>query len=37
MALELYKVKLKAKVKFSLGLTKHHTMKMYWGNGGMAP
>jgi hypothetical protein len=25
------------KVKFSLCLTKHHAMKTYWGNGGIAP
>jgi hypothetical protein len=24
-------------VKLSLCLTKHHTMKMYWGSGGIAP
>jgi hypothetical protein len=27
----------KVKVKLSLCLTKHHTMKTYWGNGGIAP
>jgi hypothetical protein len=26
----------KVKVKFSLCLTKHHAMKLYWGNGGVA-
>jgi len=25
------------KVKLSLGLTKHHAMETYWGNGGIAP
>jgi hypothetical protein len=30
-------VKIKVKVKLSLCLTKHHTMKAYWGNGGIAP
>jgi hypothetical protein len=25
------------KVKLSLCLTKHHTMKAYWGSGGIAP
>jgi hypothetical protein len=28
---------IKVKVKLSLCLTKHHTMKAYWGNGGIAP
>jgi hypothetical protein len=27
----------KAKVKLSLCLTNHHTMKTYWGSGGIAP
>jgi hypothetical protein len=27
----------KVKVKFSLRLTKHHAMRTYWGNGGIAP
>jgi hypothetical protein len=27
----------KVKVKLSLCLTKHHTMKTYWGNRGIAP
>jgi hypothetical protein len=27
----------KGKVKLSLCLTKHHTMKAYWGSGGIAP
>jgi hypothetical protein len=27
----------KVKVKMSLCLTKHHAMKTYWGNGGIAP
>jgi hypothetical protein len=27
----------KVKVKLSLRLTKHHTMKVYWGNGSIAP
>jgi hypothetical protein len=27
----------KVKVKLSLYLTKHHTMKMYWESGGIAP
>jgi hypothetical protein len=27
----------KVKVKLSLCLTKHHTMKAYWGSGGIAP
>jgi hypothetical protein len=26
----------KVKVKLSLFLTKHHTMNMYWGSGGIA-
>jgi hypothetical protein len=30
-------VKIKVKVKLSLCLTKHHTMKEYWGSGGMGP
>jgi hypothetical protein len=25
------------KIKLSLCLTKHHTMKAYWGSGGIAP
>jgi hypothetical protein len=28
---------LKVTVKFSLRFTKHHTMKAYWGSGGIAP
>jgi hypothetical protein len=31
------KVKVKVKVQMSLCLTKHHAMKTYWGNGGIAP
>jgi hypothetical protein len=31
------KVKVKIKVKLSLCLTKHHTMKTYWGSGGIVP
>jgi hypothetical protein len=27
----------KVKVKLSLCLTNHHTMKMYWGSGDIAP
>jgi hypothetical protein len=27
----------KGKVKLYLCLTKHHTMKAYWGSGGIAP
>jgi len=27
----------KVKVKLSLCLTKHHAMKVYWRNGGIAP
>jgi hypothetical protein len=27
----------KVKVKLSLYITKHHTMKTYWGTGGRAP
>jgi hypothetical protein len=27
----------KGKVKLSLCLTKHHSMKTYWGNGGVSP
>jgi hypothetical protein len=30
-------IKAKSIVKFSLDLTKHHTMKMYWGSGVLAP
>jgi len=33
----LVKVKVKVKLKLSLCLTKHHTMKAYWGSGGIAP
>jgi hypothetical protein len=33
----MVKVKVKVKVKLSLCLTKHHAMKTYWGNGGIAP
>jgi hypothetical protein len=29
--------KVKVKVKFSLCLTKHHSVKTYWGSGGIAP
>jgi hypothetical protein len=29
--------KIKVKVKLSLCLTKHHAIKAYWGNGGIAP
>jgi hypothetical protein len=29
--------KVKVKVKLALSLTKHHTMKTYWGSGGIAP
>jgi hypothetical protein len=29
--------KVKVKVKLSLCLTKHHSMKMYWASGGIAP
>jgi hypothetical protein len=29
--------KVKVKVKLSLCLTKHHSMKAYWGSGGIAP
>jgi hypothetical protein len=28
---------IKVKVKLSLGLTKNHAMRKYWGNGGIAP
>jgi hypothetical protein len=30
-------VKVHVNVKLSLGLTMHHAMKTYWGNGGIAP
>jgi hypothetical protein len=30
-------VKVKVKVKLSLCLTKHHSMKAYWGSGDIAP
>jgi hypothetical protein len=30
-------VKVKAKVKLSLCLTKHHAMKTYWGSGDITP
>jgi hypothetical protein len=32
-----YFIKVKVKVKLSLCLTKHHTMKTYWGSGDIAP
>jgi hypothetical protein len=32
-----YTYEVNVKVKLSLCLTKHHTMKAYWGSGGIAP
>jgi hypothetical protein len=35
--MELMDIIMKVKVKLSVCLTKHHTMKTYWGSGGIAP